>query len=81
MMRCCLQTVVLPKSVTPSRVEENFNGKTHLPYLCLRSIYLTTHLVTKLPQDLFEKLEKAATSHKPERGLDPSKSWGVDIFE
>ncbi|EEB91625.1 hypothetical protein MPER_09989 [Moniliophthora perniciosa FA553] len=33
--------------------------------------------------ELFEKLEKAATSHKPERGSNPSKSWGLDfdIFE
>jgi hypothetical protein len=38
-------------------------------------------LVTKLPQASFDKLEKAAVSHKPERGLDPSKDWGVDIFE
>ncbi|KAK7025563.1 hypothetical protein VNI00_015916 [Paramarasmius palmivorus] len=57
-------TIVLPKSVTPSRVEENIQ-------------------ITKLPDELFEKLEKAATSHKPERGINPSKNWGLDfdIFE
>ncbi|PFH54002.1 hypothetical protein AMATHDRAFT_78743 [Amanita thiersii Skay4041] len=53
--------VVLPKSVTPSRVEEN-------------------HHVVSLPPAAFEKLEKAATSHEPQRGSDPSKRWGVDIF-
>ncbi|KAI3621341.1 aldo-keto reductase [Moniliophthora roreri] len=53
-------TVVLPKSVTPCRVEENIH-------------------ITKLPDELFEKLEKAATSHKPERGSNPSKSWGLDF--
>jgi len=54
-------TVVLPKSVTPSRIKENIQ-------------------VVALPEAAFEKLEKAATSHKPQRGLDPSKSWGIDIF-
>ncbi|CAE6488232.1 unnamed protein product [Rhizoctonia solani] len=55
-------TVVLPKSVTPSRVEENLN-------------------VFKLPKEQFNKLEKAATSHSSRRVVDPSESWGVDIFE
>ncbi|THU85463.1 Aldo/keto reductase [Dendrothele bispora CBS 962.96] len=57
-------TIVLPKSVTPSRIVENIH-------------------LTKLPDELFEKLEKAATSHPPERGSNPSKSWGLDfdIFE
>ncbi|KAJ7119850.1 NADP-dependent oxidoreductase domain-containing protein [Mycena epipterygia] len=53
-------TVVLPKSVTPSRVVENLQ-------------------VHHLPPALFEKLEKAATSHKPHRGLNPSKNWGIDF--
>ncbi|KAF7768022.1 hypothetical protein Agabi119p4_7265 [Agaricus bisporus var. burnettii] len=52
-------TIVLPKSVTPSRVEENLR-------------------VVPLPQDAFDMLEKAATSHEPERGSDPK--WGVDIW-
>ncbi|KAI0080695.1 hypothetical protein K474DRAFT_1682434 [Panus rudis PR-1116 ss-1] len=53
-------TVVLPKSVHPSRVEENFK-------------------VVALPDDLFEKLEKAATSHPPQRVVNPSKNWGLDF--
>jgi diketogulonate reductase-like aldo/keto reductase len=53
-------TVVLPKSVTASRIEENIE-------------------LFKLPGDLFEKLEKAATSHKPKRISNPSKSWGLDF--
>ncbi|KAJ1301120.1 hypothetical protein OPQ81_003533 [Rhizoctonia solani] len=55
-------TVVLPKSVTPSRVEENIH-------------------IFKLPEEQFNKLEKAATSHPQHRVVDPSKSWGIDIFE
>ncbi|KAG6902419.1 hypothetical protein C0995_000345 [Termitomyces sp. Mi166 len=54
--------VVLPKSVTPSRIIENLQ-------------------ITRLPLALAEKLEQAAVSHKPERSNDPSKKWGVDIFD
>lgn len=35
--------------------------------------------VFSLPQDLFDKLEQAATSHKPQRVVNPSKSWGLDF--
>ncbi|KAF9069372.1 NADP-dependent oxidoreductase domain-containing protein [Rhodocollybia butyracea] len=57
-------TIVLPKSVTPSRVVENIHLK-------------------QLPNATFEKIEAAARAHKPERGLNPSKGWGLDfdIFE
>ncbi|KAF8073571.1 NADP-dependent oxidoreductase domain-containing protein [Lyophyllum atratum] len=54
--------VAMPKSVTPSRIIENFH-------------------ITKLPDAMFDELEAAAAAHKPERSVDPSKSWGVDIFE
>jgi diketogulonate reductase-like aldo/keto reductase len=53
-------TVVLPKSVTPSHIEQNFKA-------------------VVLPQDLFDKLEEAATSHEPQRVLNPSKEWGLDF--
>ncbi|EMD39495.1 hypothetical protein CERSUDRAFT_80875 [Gelatoporia subvermispora B] len=57
-------TIVLPKSVTPSRIEENLH-------------------VVALPDDLFETLETAATSHPPHRVGNPSKGWGIpfDIFD
>ncbi|KAF5338184.1 hypothetical protein D9758_014710 [Tetrapyrgos nigripes] len=57
-------TIVLPKSVTPSRIAENIH-------------------LSKLPDAAFNKLEKAATSHPPQRGLNPSKGWGLDfdVFE
>ncbi|KAJ7859002.1 NADP-dependent oxidoreductase domain-containing protein [Mycena leptocephala] len=53
-------TVVLPKSVTPSRIVENLQ-------------------VSALPPALFDKLERAATSHKPYPRLNPSKNWGIDF--
>jgi hypothetical protein len=34
-----------------------------------------------LPQAAFDKIQKSATSHPPERIVDPSKNWGLDIFE
>jgi hypothetical protein len=75
----------LPKSVTPSRVEENFHGKSD-GYVHLFDLLIHTyinHTVTALPQDLFDKLEQAATSHPPQRVVNPSKGWGLgyDVFE
>ncbi|KAK7023087.1 Aldo-keto reductase [Favolaschia claudopus] len=58
-------TNVLPKSVTSSRIIENFQ-------------------VRALPDELFSKLETAATTHKPYPRFNPSnKGWGLDfdIFE
>ncbi|KAJ8461912.1 hypothetical protein ONZ45_g18123 [Pleurotus djamor] len=53
-------TVVLPKSVHPSRVEENLK-------------------VCALPQQAFERLERAAVAHLPKRVSNPSKRWGLDF--
>ncbi|KAI0793341.1 NADP-dependent oxidoreductase domain-containing protein [Abortiporus biennis] len=57
-------TIVLPKSVTPSRVIENLK-------------------TVGLPEDLFNQLEEAATSHPPQRVVNPSKNWdlGYDVFD
>lgn len=37
--------------------------------------------VFKLPQAAYDKIQKSATSHPPERIVNPSKKWGLDIFE
>lgn len=41
------------------------------------------HAVYELPQDLFDKLEKAAASHPPKRTVNPSKALGLgyDLFD
>lgn len=36
-------------------------------------------LVVSLPKHLFDKLEEAATSHPPQRVVNPSKGWGLDF--
>lgn len=35
--------------------------------------------VYELPEESFNKLEEAATSHPPQRISNPSKSWGLDF--
>lgn len=77
-----IQTVVLPKSVTPSRVKENLHSR------CLFVFFISCSLtifvqVSKLPDGLFVKLEKAATSHPPQRMVNPSKTYrlGFDLFD
>jgi len=57
-------TVVLPKSVTPSRIVENLH-------------------VFEIPQEDIDRLEKAATSHPPQRVVNPSKGWKLpfDVFD
>jgi len=74
-----LQTIVLPKSVTPSRIEENYQGLS----TCQLGIGEvgsadTLWTVSILPADAVEKLERVANSHKPSRSVDPK--WGVDIW-
>jgi hypothetical protein len=64
--------------VTPSRIEENIQSTFSLNFG--RYSCSTPFSVVALPEAAFEKLERAATSHKPQRGADPSKTWGVDIF-
>ncbi|KAF9235671.1 NADP-dependent oxidoreductase domain-containing protein [Melanogaster broomeanus] len=57
-------TIVLPKSVTSSRIVENYE-------------------IFEIPQEDFEALEKAATSHTPQRVVNPSEGWGLsfDVFD
>ncbi|RDB14678.1 Glycerol 2-dehydrogenase (NADP(+)) [Hypsizygus marmoreus] len=69
--------------ITPAQVIISWHvqrGVVVLPKSVHPSRVVENLQITKLPEAAFNKLEKAATSHTPERGLDPSKNWGVDIF-
>ena len=39
--------------------------------------------MTRLPDDLFDELERAAVAHAPQRVVNPSAGWGLgyDIFD
>jgi hypothetical protein len=77
-----LQSVVLPKSVTVSRIEENLKCRFQTcfyNYIVIDQVF-ESHIVFTLPQDLFERIEKAAAEHPPFRSVDPSDNWGYDIF-
>lgn len=75
--------IVLPKSVTPSRIIENLEGESsiQIPYPFILTMDFVS--VFTLPEDMFDKLEKASVSHKPLRVVNPSKGWGLDydIFD
>lgn len=43
---------------------------------------LISHVVDiKLSDEELDMLEKAAAAHPAKRAVDPSKGWGLDIFE
>lgn len=70
---------MLPKSVTPSRIESNFKGR--LPTLAnMRS--RADHRYEQdieLSDEELDQLEKAASAHPPKRTVNPN--WGLDVFE
>ena len=79
----CAQVVVLPKSVTPSRVEENLKSTSVSLHICASLLIAIIVPVFELPEELFNKLEEAATAHAPKRVVNPSQNWklGFDIFD
>lgn len=75
----------MPKSVSPARVEENFKGEPDLAFVLYRALtfYLNFGLaVAALPDDLFQKLEKASQAHSRRVTFNPSGFWdlGFDVF-
>ena len=77
------QVVVLPKSVTPSRVEENLKSTSVSSHICAPALIAILVSVFELPEELFNKMEEAATAHVPQRVVNPSQNWklGFDIFD
>lgn len=78
------QTVVLPKSVTPSRIVENHQGEIHVHTVRTCTVDSRDRCqVFELPREDFDKLETAASKHPPERTSNPSKRWGLsfDVFD
>ena len=47
------------------------------------ALLIIPHTVYELPQDLFDKLEKAAAAHPPKRSVNPSVGVGLgyDVFD
>ncbi|KAM6494256.1 NADP-dependent oxidoreductase domain containing protein [Amanita muscaria] len=79
-----IQEVAAELGLTPAQVLISWHiqrGAVVLPKAVKPSHVEENFKVAALPQAAFEKVEKAATSHEPQRGLDPSKGWGIDIFE
>lgn len=76
------QTVVLPKSVTPSRIIENLDSMS-ISVTNQEGIIDHFFVVFELPQEDFERLEKAAALHPPKRVVNPSKGWKLpfDVFD
>jgi diketogulonate reductase-like aldo/keto reductase len=72
--------------MTPAQVLISWHvqrGTVALPKSVTPSRVTENIQLKKLPDATFKKIEAAARAHKPERGLNPSKNWGLDwdIFE
>jgi hypothetical protein len=65
--------------VTPYRIKENLHGMFFAVYWFQHIFSLSPISVVPLPQESFERLEQAATSHEPHRTGNPSKRWGLDF--
>ena len=70
---------MLPKSVHANRIEENKHSKPQSSIFLAEVCLLITIEVTRIPEDLFDELEKAAAAHPPQRVVNPSKGWGLDF--
>ncbi|KAJ7726488.1 NADP-dependent oxidoreductase domain-containing protein [Mycena metata] len=68
--------------MTPAQVVVSWHvqrGTVVLPKSVTPARVIENLQVRALPAALFEKLEKAATGHKPYPRLNPSKGWGLDF--
>ncbi|KIY69332.1 Aldo/keto reductase [Cylindrobasidium torrendii FP15055 ss-10] len=79
-----VQDIAKALDITPAQVIISWHvqrGTVVLPKSVTPARVVENLQITKLPDDLFEKLEAAARAHKPERSLTPSWPIDFDIFE
>ncbi|KAJ6488950.1 NADP-dependent oxidoreductase domain-containing protein [Mycena sanguinolenta] len=77
-----VQEIAKELGMTPAQVVISWlvqRGTVVLPKSVTPARIVENLQVSALPQELFDKLEKAATSHKPYPRLNPSRGWGIDF--
>ncbi|KAF9478221.1 hypothetical protein BDN70DRAFT_880285 [Pholiota conissans] len=70
--------------ITPAQVVISWHvqrGTVALPKSIKAARVEENFKITALPQEAFERLERAATSHPPVKLLDPTPHWGVDFWD
>ncbi|KAF8964257.1 NADP-dependent oxidoreductase domain-containing protein [Flammula alnicola] len=79
-----VKTIAEELGITPAQVMVSWHiqrGVVALPKSVKPARIEENFKVVALPQDAFDRLEKAAASHPPVKTLDPTPHWGVDFWD